>query len=70
MNYISIEKLNNIIDNKENFYYSLLSSGFYLPEYTSRAITFNWLWNIWTNKVHWMKRDIIKQGILYKKYPK
>ena len=38
---IGIEKLNNIIDNKENFYYALLQDNFYLPKITSRAVTFD-----------------------------
>ena len=32
-----------MLDNKENFYYSLLQKGIYLPEKSSKAITFDWL---------------------------
>ena len=32
-----------MLDNKENFYYALLSRGLYLPEINSRAIKFEWL---------------------------
>ena len=37
-----------MLDNKINFYYALLSKGFYLPAINSRAITFKWLWEIFT----------------------
>ena len=63
---INIETLNNIIDNKENFYYALLSENYYLPSLTCRAITFDWLWKVWTGQVVSIKRDLIKQGVLFK----
>ena len=43
-------QLNRMIDNKLNFYYSLLDQGFYLPSPTSRSITFEWLWKIFSRE--------------------
>ena len=37
-----------MIDNLDNFYYALLKKGYYLPKIKSRAITFNYLWKIFT----------------------
>ena len=38
---VAIETLNNLIDNKDNFYYALISKGYYLPKISSRAISFD-----------------------------
>ena len=32
-----------MIDNVENFYFALLEKGYYLPNFSSRAITFEFL---------------------------
>ena len=40
-----------MLDNIDNFYYALLKKGYYLPKIKSRAITFDYLWKLFTNKL-------------------
>ena len=40
---VSVNELNLLLDNKENFYLSLLAQGWYLPNFKSRCITFEYL---------------------------
>ena len=45
---VSISHLNNMLGCKENFYYALAEKGIYLPTYKSAAITFEYLWVVFT----------------------
>lgn len=55
-NLISISQLNKIIDNKNNFYFALMNENWYLPDIKDKCCTFEYLWNIFTNKIFRIKR--------------
>ena len=59
-----------MLDNIDNFYYTLLKQGYYLPKIKSRAITFDHLWKLFTNKLSFAFINDIKQGIVFRKVSK
>ena len=67
---IPITILNKMLGNVQNFYYSLLNEGWFLPLFDRNCITFDYLWNVFLGKYFRIKRNEIKQGILFKNITK
>lgn len=49
-----------MLNNVENFYFALVSQGWYLPDLKSQMITFDYLWNVFIDKYYRIKRTDIK----------
>lgn len=67
---IPISTLNKMIGNVQNFYYALVDKGWYLPPYGRGAITFQYLWNVFSGTCFRIPRQEIKRAFTYKKISK
>ena len=56
-----------MINNKRSFYEALAKKGYYLPSFKDRAITGEWLWNVFNGNAYCPKREKIKIGHLPEK---
>jgi hypothetical protein len=67
---ISLSSLNLLLGNVKNFYFALLDKGWALPAFTKNAITFQYLWDIFTQKSFRIQRSELKKGVLFRKVSK
>ena len=62
MEEIHKKQLNKMLGSKENFYYSLILKGFYLPKYSSSCISYEYLWGIIMKKFYSTNAEKVKIG--------